>query len=70
MTDWLRIRDRWKLRADYKLSGINDATVTKNNDYRSPFDNYSFFCVETGEVFESKEALNYPLQKECFVDGF
>lgn len=70
MTDWLRIRDRWKLRPDYRFSGINDAVVTKQNDYRSPFDNYRFFCVETGEVFEAKEALNYPLQKEFFLDGF
>lgn len=74
MTDWLRIRDRWKLRPDYKLYGqTNDTNVTKKNNYVSPFDNYSFCSIDSPETqttgFTSEGALNYPLQKECFIDG-
>lgn len=69
MTDWLRIRERWKLRPDCRMQGIgNDMLLMKRNTYISPFDNYSF-CSEEGGDFSSDGALNYPLQKECFIDG-
>lgn len=68
LSDWIRIRDRWKLRPDFKG---NDIAITKKNDYRSPFDNYSFVSSDfpNGDVYTSKEALNYPLKKECYIDG-
>lgn len=76
MTDWLRIRERWKLRPDYKFrdSG-SDLNLTRRNNYVSPFDNYSFCSTDVLPGFpetplKSPEGvLNYPLQKECFIDG-
>lgn len=69
MTEWLRIRDRWKLRPDSKILDIgNNQNLTKKNSYQSPFDNYSFRGLEEID-FSSEGCLNYPLQKECFIDG-
>jgi len=70
LSSWLKIRERWKLRPDCKLQDIgNNLNLLKRNTYQSPFDNYSFRTEEPDGEFNSHGALNYPLQKECFIDG-
>lgn len=75
LTDWIRIRERWKLRPDYKFRGTgSDLALARKNNYASPFDNYSFRSPDTPSGFPGvrvppEGVLNYPLRKECFIDG-
>lgn len=76
MTDWLKIRERWKLRPDYKFRDPgSELNLTRANNYASPFDNYSFLSTDTPAVSPDAPAVppegafNYPMRKECYIDG-